>query len=139
MKRNILVAAGIALVLAFSLNNSRAQNDAPAPAPAPSASSMSNQPPPKPTPPKHTLRPLLVHAMSDLRMLKVELQHSQDNFDGHKDSVIASCDKTLLELGVILKTMPAPPPPHRAVTRPTGATPPPAPAAPAAPPAQSQP
>ena len=35
MKRNMLVAAGIALVLAFSLNYSKAQNDAPAPGPAP--------------------------------------------------------------------------------------------------------
>jgi hypothetical protein len=34
MKRNMIVAAGIALVLAFSPNNSRAQNDAPAPGPA---------------------------------------------------------------------------------------------------------
>ena len=35
MKRNMIVAAGIALVLAFSLKNSKAQNDAPAPAPLP--------------------------------------------------------------------------------------------------------
>jgi hypothetical protein len=35
MKRNIIVAAGIALILAFSVKDSRAQNDAPAPAPVP--------------------------------------------------------------------------------------------------------
>jgi hypothetical protein len=49
MKRNILVTVGTALVLAFSLSNSRAQNDTPAPTPAlvtnlpaPPASSFQN-------------------------------------------------------------------------------------------------
>jgi len=132
----MFVSAGTAMVLAFCLNNSLAQNDAPAPAPAPApvASSASNMPPPgpKPMPPKRTARPLFSHALADLRMVKAELQHSQDDFDGHKDSAIEACDKTIQELSAILKTMPAPPPPQRAVKRPAGAAP-----APAAPPAMA--
>jgi hypothetical protein len=44
MKRNIIVAAGTALVLAFSLNNSSAQNDASAPGPA-TATNQAPRPP----------------------------------------------------------------------------------------------
>jgi hypothetical protein len=88
-----------------------------------------------------------MRALNDLRMVKAELQRSQDDFGGHKDSALEACDKAMLELEAVMKasqqTSPQPNP-----QLPGGGTPPPPsvrmapPAAaptPAAPPAQPQP
>jgi hypothetical protein len=180
MKKNMLVAAGIALVLAFSLNTSRAQNDAPPPGPAPAtnqplapanafqnglnhfAADNPNQPPPgafpagsnqpqmQRLPPPRFRQPRTIYArtLSDLRAVKIELQHSPDDLGGHKDSAIEACDKAILELTAVMKALPPPPSPQRPMPPPGGPLPSPAapqvappatPPAAAAPPAPPQP
>ena len=148
MKRQTLIVAGIALVLAFCLNNTQAQttNNAPAPGPAGlvPAPPPGQRPPPRPRPP-HLF---ITRALSDLRMVKAELQRSQDDFGGHKNYALEACDKAALELEAVMKTLPAPPSPQRVPQPPGGTAPPPssvpvppptAPSAPAAPPAQPPP
>ncbi len=165
MKRNILVAVGIALVFASSLVNARAQNDAPAPAPAATPQNLptrfsADNPAPTPNPALtgtnqpliqrmpsarfHQGHPMFARAITDLRAVKMELQRTEGDLGGHKNSAIAACDKAMLELTEALKALPSPPPPaQRPTPLPPGATPlPAAPAnapAPAAPPAQPQP
>jgi hypothetical protein len=154
MKRNMLVAAGVALVLAFSLNNSWSQNDppapevaqatAPSPAPAPAFQNNpgSNQFQRMPPPRFRQGRPAFARTLSDLRMMKTELQHLQGDFGGHKESAIEACDKAMQELAAVMKSLPPPPSPQRPIQPPSGATPPPpesAPPAPAAPPPPPQP
>jgi hypothetical protein len=85
-----------------------------------------------------------MRALNDLRMVKTELQRSQDDFGGHKDSAIEACDKAMLELEAVMKASPPLPSPVQNPQLPTGAVPPPpsapaAPPAPVAPPAQPQP
>ncbi len=175
MKRNLCIAGGIALVLAFGLNDSRAQNDAPAPTPAlvtnqpaPATSTFqnnltrippdkSNQPPgavpgvPGPTqfqrmPPARfrQTHPVFNRAVGDLRMVKMELEHSQGDLGGHKDSAIEACDKAIQELTAVIKALPQPPPAQQPGQPPSGGLPTPAPtplrtAPPAAPTAPAQP
>src|ERR1700733_16139740 len=113
MKRNMIMAAGTALVLALSLNNSQAQNDAPAPAPVPAAPSVQpvapvpGQPPslgPRPMPPRMRQPRMAVQmALRDLRQVKMVLQGSQEDFGGHKDTAIEACDKATAELEEIMK------------------------------------
>lgn len=163
MKRNMFVAAGTALVLAFSLNNSQAQNDAPpaALAPvtnaAPPVSSFQNNlnrirandanPPPgalpgagpqqfQRMPPPRFRQPHLAYnrALGDLRMVKLELEHAQGDLGGHKDSAIEACNKAIQELTAVMKSLPQPPPPQQPLQPPFGGTPTPTPLR-AAPPA----
>jgi hypothetical protein len=130
MKRITLILAGIGLVLAFCVNNSPAQvANVPAPAPAPSA------PVPPPGDKMRPMRPrqprlFITRAMNDLRMVKTELQRSQDDFGGHKDSAIEACDKAMQELQEVLKASPPPPSPQQ---------PPPAAGAPQPPPLRTAP
>jgi hypothetical protein len=150
MKRNMLVAAGITLVLAFSLNNSRAQNDAPPPGPAPATNQSLYQPNPNgiavdksnpppgsfpadanqpqlqrlPPPGFRRTRPDFARALGDLRVVKMELQHYQGDLGGHKDSAIEACDKAMQELAAAMKALPPLPSPQRPTQPPFGATPP---------------
>jgi len=55
-------------------------------------------------------RMVVQRTMNDLRMLKTELQRSQDDFGGHKSSAIEACDKATEELDALLKAMPLPTP-----------------------------
>jgi hypothetical protein len=91
-------------------------------------------------------------ALTDLKQVKMELQRSQDDYGGHKDTAIAACDKALEELDAVMKAMPQPTPPPQRAGQPAGSqfqnnltplpatggnTPAPAPATP--PPATPQP
>jgi hypothetical protein len=151
MKRNMMMAAGTALVLAFFLNQSMGQDNPATPAPPPT--SPAAQPPapgpgPRPQMPPRIRQPRIFvqRALADLRQVKMALQGSQEDYGGHKDSALAACDKATQELEEIMKAMPKPmPPPQRtaqppgnplAPPPPPGANPPPAPvpAPPSAPP-----
>jgi hypothetical protein len=147
MKRKNLIAAGIVLVLALCLGQSQAQTtNVPAPGPVP----VNPVPPPGPRPPQFRPRqphPFIMRAMNDLRMVKADLQRSQDDFGGHKNSAIEACEKAMQELDAVLKATPPPspqqnpPPPNGATSplanprAPQSAVPPPS----GAPPAQPQP
>ena len=142
MKRNMIVAAGIALVLAFALKDSRAQNDAPAPGPAPAtnqspgagngspniinhatadypnqtpgpAAGGTNQPQFRrpPLPGFRQTRPVFARTLGDLRAVKMELQRTQGDLGGHKDSAIEACDKAMQELAEVMKALPPLPSP----------------------------
>ena len=148
MKKNTLLAAGAALVLAVCANTTFAQ-DAPAPNPVPSPAPA---PAPAPMPPGRrpmgpmTGRPLRMSvpmAVRSLQDVKRGLQAAQDDVGGHKQSAIDACDKALEELQEVMKVLPAPqPPPQRpgaafpGAAVPPGGTPPgtPPPAAPQTPP-----
>src|SRR5580658_10212459 len=126
MKRNIFVATGIALALASSLNTSWAQNGTPAtgqsPPPATGAQSVpvrfaadpsgqSPSPAPDGTNQLRRLapgrmrqgRPVFARALSDLRMAKLELQRTEGDLGGHKQSALEACDKALQELAEVIK------------------------------------
>jgi hypothetical protein len=149
MKRNIFVVTGIALALASSLNTSWAQDAAPAAnQPAPPASGNQSIPvhfasdpagqPPSPAPigtnqtprlPPARMRqgrPVFTRALSDLRMAKLELQRTEGDLGGHKQSALEACDKALQELAEVIKALPTPPPPQRPVPPPAATAPPPA-------------
>jgi len=128
MKTNNLIVAGITLVLAFCLNNSQAQTtNAPAPGPAPGAP-MPVQPGQRfPSPKMNQPRQFIMRTLSDLRNVKIQLQRSQDDYGGHKDPAIEACDKAMLELDAILKTLPPLPSPRQAPQPGAGAAPQPAP------------
>jgi hypothetical protein len=146
MKSKTLFMAGIALVLALCLNNSQAQTtNAPAPGPA----GLAPAPPPGQRPPPRARQPriFITRALNDLRMVKADLERSQDDFGGHKDSAIEACQKAMDELQAVMKASPpqpapqpnaqppgagAPPPPSLRMTPPAGT--PPAGAPPAQPP-----
>jgi hypothetical protein len=143
MKRNTLIMAGIALVLAFCLHNSHAQTTN---APAPGQPGLVPAPPPgqRPMPQRpHQPRIFINRALNDLRMVKAELQRSQDDFGGHKESALEACDKAMLELEAVMKATPAPQPsPVQNPQSPAGGTLPPPTvrmSPPAAPPATAQP
>jgi hypothetical protein len=148
MKRNMLVAAGIALILAFSLNNSQAQNDAPPPGPGPAPRQPgpvpdgTNQPQFQRMPPPRfgRQRPVFGRALADLKMAKMELQHAQGDLGGHKDSAMEACDKAIQELAAVMKSLPQPPPAQRPI-QPAGGTPQPGspPGVPTPPPAAGAP
>jgi hypothetical protein len=129
MKRNTMIAAGTALVLALFTHTSQAQNDAPATQPTPAtppavapaqpvAPGPGQRPmpmPPRPRQPRFAVQA----ALRDLQQVKATLQNSQDDFGGHRDSALAACDKAVEELTAVMKAMPAPtPPPQRAGARP---------------------
>jgi hypothetical protein len=151
MKRNMLAAVGITWVLAFSLSSSQAQNDAPPPGPAPAPNQPSGIFPGRTDPPQlHRLPPprfgrqrlAFSRTLSDLRMAKMELQHSSGDLGGHKDSAMQACDKAIEELTAAMKALPVPPPPQRPMEPPSGINPPPAPpqaAPPPTPPAAAAP
>jgi hypothetical protein len=52
-----------------------------------------------------------MRALNDLRMVKAELQRSQDDFGGHKDSALEACDKAMQELEAVMKAAPPQPSP----------------------------
>jgi hypothetical protein len=141
MKRKILIMAGIGLMLAFSQNNSQAQTtNVPVVGPAPIAPSP--LPPGQRFPGPRTRQPrvFIPRVLNDLRMMKAQLQRSQDDFGGHKDSAIEACDKALLELDAVLKASPPLPSPQQTgQPLPGGTVPPPLPlrVAPSVPPAPS--
>ncbi len=164
MKRIILVATGITLALASSLNSSWAQNAAPASNPsAPPGSGAqgvpvrfgadpagqtsspaptgSNQPFMQRLPPGRMRqgRPVFIRALNALRMAKMELQRTEGDLGGHKQSAIEACDKALQELAEAMKALPTPPPPQRPAPLPPATAPPPGATPAATPPAQSQP
>lgn len=152
MKRNTIIAAGIALVLGCVLNNAQAQ-DSQTPAPAappavvqPPAAGAAQQPAPgpRPMPPRmRQPRMFVQRALFDLKQVKAALEHSEGDLGGHKDSAIEACDKATAELDAVLKAMPMPAqgagaPPRSSFQNnlnriPPAGTPPPA-TAPAAPP-----
>jgi hypothetical protein len=86
----------------------------------------------------------ITRALNDLRMVKADLQRSQDDYGGHKDSAIAACDKAMEELDAVIKAMPPMPAPQRIPQQPQPeATPPsgaqqPVPPPAGAPPSQPQ-
>jgi hypothetical protein len=144
MKTKILIVAGIGLVLAFTQKNIQAQTtNVPVPGPAP----LLVAPPPGTRPPMPRFRqghPFVSRALNDLRVVKMELQHSKEDFGGHKDSAIDACDKAILELQAVMKFSNPPPglqqiPPPSAGATPAPSGPPVAPPATGAPPAQPQP
>jgi hypothetical protein len=98
----MLVAAGIALVLAFSLDNSQAQTNA-APAPPPTVAVAPPKPAMRPQPRFRQPQPVYARAISDLRVAKMQLQRSTNDFEGHKDSAIQACDKAMEELQAVMK------------------------------------
>jgi hypothetical protein len=155
MKRNILVTAATALVLAFSLNNARAQADA-APAalapvtnaaPAPGSTFQNNLtrlpagdsnqqggalPGPQQfqrMPPTRFRQPHQAYnrALGDLRMVKMELEHADGDLGGHKASAIEACDKAIQELTAVEKSLPTPPSPRQPGLPPNGQAPTPTP------------
>ena len=71
-----------------------------------------------------------------LQQAKTELERSTNDFEGHRDSAVAACDKAMTELQAVVKIagpgmpMPRPQPPMPTPMQ----APPPPPAAPAAPP-----
>jgi hypothetical protein len=88
-----------------------------------------------------------MRTMNDLRMVKADLQRSQDDFGGHKNSAIEACEKAMQELDAVMKAIPPQPSPQQNPQAPGGATSPlanpraPQPAVPpasGAPPAQPQ-
>jgi hypothetical protein len=147
MKTKTLIVAGIGLVLAFRLQSLHAQttNTTP-PGPAP----LLVAPPPGTRPPlprNRQPRPFMARALNDLRAVKVELQHSQEDFGGHKNSAIEACDKAMLELQAVMKFSTPQPSPIQSPQAPAGPAPAPAgpataapatPSTPGAPPAQPQ-
>jgi len=142
MKKNMLIAAGIAMVLAIGLDNPQAQTNA---APAPPVAGPATAPGPgmrQPGRPRQPQPPVYARAINDLRMAKMQLQRSPGDFEGHKDSAIQACDKAMEELQAVMKIVMAEQ--QKAHTPPPGQAPgqPPAtqqtPAAPA-PATQSQP
>jgi len=142
----MLVTAGTAVVLALFVNNSQAQTAA---APAPPATAPAPPPglQPRPFSRARQPEPVLSRAISDLRMAKMQLQRSTNDFDGHKASAIQACDKAMEELQAIVKASVAaqqrlqPPPAGQAPGQPSAppqpavapAPPPPAPAPPGQP------
>lgn len=78
-------------------------------------------------------------ALFSLQQTKLELQHATNDFDGHRESALAACDKAITELEAVMKAagmrpMPMQPRPQmRPMPQPAPA---PQPAAPAAPPQQ---
>ena len=146
MKRKTLIVAGMSLILALCINHSTAQNAAqPAPTPTPGPATLPvapgpGQPPgqrqPPPMRPRQP-RQFVMRAMNDLRMVKAELQRSQDDYAGHKGTALAACEKAMEEFDALIKAMPAPPVPQR-MPPPGAAAPAPAPApTPGAPPADA--
>src|SRR5580658_833088 len=97
MKGKMLVTAGIAAVLALFVNNSQAQTNA---APPPSET-IPTPPPmvqPRPFGRGRQAEPIISRAINDLRLAKMQLQRSTNDFDGHKISAMQACDKALEEL-----------------------------------------
>jgi len=131
MKRNAIIAAGAALVLALLLNYSRAQDNAPAPAPTPANPAVAPVPGqpvapgpgprPMPLPPRaRQPRMYVLRAQNDLKQVKMALQGSQEDYGGHKESAIAACEKALEELDAVMKAMPQPVPPAQRAGVPPG-------------------
>ncbi len=146
MKKNTLLAAGTALILAVCANVAFAQ-DVPAPSPVPTPTPAPAPAPSPAVPPMRRpigpmgARPLRMSvpmAVRSLQDVKRGLQAAQDDLSGHKQSAIDACDKALEELQAIMKVLPAPqPPPQRpGMMPPAGGTAPgaPAPATPQTPP-----
>jgi len=98
----MFVAAGIALILAFSLDNSQAQSNA-VPAPPSTTPAPPMKPGPRQPPRFRQPQPVLSRAVSDLRMVKMQLQRSTNDFEGHRDAAIQACDKASEELEAIIK------------------------------------
>jgi len=136
------------MVLAVFLNNSQAQSNA---APAPPAAAPTAAQPPAPAPlPMIQGRPftrgrqpapVFSMAIRDLRMAKMQLQQSTNDFDGHKAAALQACDKAMEELQAVVKASIAaqqkqPPPPGPASGQPAAppaTAPAPVPPAPAPP------
>jgi len=123
--RIILLAAGAALVLAFWPGALRAQNTE---NPPPTGQPPTNAPPARrsmmPPRPGHQ-PPQMVYrrTMIELQMAKRELEHSEDDLGGHKQTALEACDKAMQELEAVLKAMPPGPSPMRGMP-PPGGTPP---------------
>jgi len=141
----MLLAAGIALILAFSLDNSQAQSNA-APAPPSTVPPPLMKAGPRQPPRSRGPQPVFSRAVNDLRMAKMQLQRSTNDFEGHRDAAIQACDKASEELEAIIKIAIAeqqkeqPPQagqPPLQPSAPPAATPPSAP--PQSPPAPAQP
>jgi len=138
MKTKTLIAAGIGLVLGFCVNNSQGQvTNAPGPGPNQLPVGPGPGVPGQRMPPTRPRSPRLFvsRALNDLRVVKAELQRSQEDYGGHKDSAIAACEKAMDELDAVMKTLPVPVSPQRMSPPPGGPTPPPSVQQPVPPPA----
>ena len=101
MKKNILLIVATALVgtATLTLNSLRAQNEAP-PAGAPPA----RQAPPagmRPGPPRGRPGNSYHQAVAMLKHVKMDLERSKDDFDGHRQSAMDACDKAVQELEAV--------------------------------------
>ncbi len=102
MKKNILIIAALALVgiATLTFDSLRAQNAA---APPPSAQQV---PPPgnRPRPmmgPRNRQGMMYQRAVMFLKQVKMELQNSKEDYDGHRQSAMEACDKAVLELEAV--------------------------------------
>jgi hypothetical protein len=50
---------------------------------------------------------VLQNTIRDLQRVKADLQNAKEDYDGHRDTAIAACDKALEELQAVMKAMPA--------------------------------
>lgn len=115
MKRTFLAGISfviIATALVFSqpagAQPTPAPSDQPAPTPAPTPAPA---PAPRPVRPfqmppnlRRGMRPelyLYMHTLGDLRQVRISLQHSTNDFAGHRESAAAAVDKAIEELDVL--------------------------------------
>lgn len=109
MKKNILLAATLALIaaLTFSVNNLRAQNSPPPGGPPPG-----QQPPPNfrqggPAGMRGRPGPAMIYRQASmvLKRAKTELERGTNDYDGHRQSAIEACDKALQEMDAVQKVI----------------------------------
>jgi hypothetical protein len=108
MKKNMLLIVAIALVgtVTLTLNSLRAQNGPPPGAPPPSSGQAM---PPGMHPGPNRGRPGSSYAIAimQLRRVKMDLERSKEDYDGHRQTAIDACDKALQELEAVHKSIQA--------------------------------
>jgi len=107
MKKNILVIVAIALIgtVTLTLNSLRAQDAATPPVVVPQAPPPGPPPGARPgmPPPGFRGRPgnRYRQTVMFLKMAKTDLEHSKDDFGGHRQSAMDACDKAVQELEAV--------------------------------------
>jgi len=154
MKKNISILLAIACIAALSLQltklNAQATNEAvTAPAMTPPGAPPGAPPMQRPPMRNRNLYSIRAAVMTLNRAIN-DLQHSDNDFDGHRQAAIDACKQANEELQAIAKlaNIPLGPPPGRPMPPPGAMRPPPAPQAggngavpppPSAPPAPANP
>jgi hypothetical protein len=97
MKKNILLIVAIAVVGTMTLTFStlRAQNDTPPVAPP------AGQVPPQRPPPRGRPNMGYQQVIFMLKRAKINLEHSNDDYNGHRQSAMDACDKAVQELEAV--------------------------------------